>query len=243
MILNNIGDAGQVKRKVYQRRLPENPNKDYYYIIRETDPRQSVLIEYGFIDNSKDINKLQSDLLNYAEGVVKAIADYTNIPYIKPGQTLPIPETPGDNTYIVQKGDTLWSIARQAGVSVDELKRINNLTSNTISIGQQLKLKEESEPIEDNIYIVQKGDSLWAIARKLGVNVNDLINYNNLSSTTISIGQQLQIPQTNQQYYTVQRGDTLYSIARRFNTTVDKIIEDNNLLSSMLSIGQQLIIR
>ncbi len=244
MILNNIGDAGQVKRKVYQRRLPENPNKDYYYIIRETDPRQSVLIEYGFIDNNKDLNKLKNNLLDYAEGVVKAVANYMNIPYFNPGQTLPnIPEKTEDDVYVVQKGDTLWSISRKTGVSVEQLKQINNLTSNTISIGQQLKLKKEGEPIEDNIYVVQKGDSLWAIARKLGINVNDLINYNNLTSTTISIGQQLQIPQTNQEYYTVQRGDTLYSIARRFNTTVDKIIEDNNLLSSMLSIGQQLIIR
>ena len=240
MILNNIGDAGQVKRKVYQRRLPENPNKDYYYIIRETDPRQSLLIEYGFIDNNKDLNKLQNNLLNYAEGVVKAVADYINIPYFNPGQTIP-EEPQEENIYIVQKGDTLWSIARKTGLTVDELKEINNLTSNTISIGQQLKL--EKEPIEQNIYIVQKGDSLWAIARKLGVNVNDLINYNNLTSTTIGIGQQLKIPQTNQEYYTVQRGDTLYSIARRFNTTVDKIIQDNNLLSSMLSIGQQLVIK
>lgn len=242
MILNNIREKGQIKRRVYQRRLPENPNKDYYYIIRETDPRQSLLIEYGFIDNNKDLNKLQNNLLNYAEGVVKAVADYINIPYFNPGQTIP-EEPQEENIYIVQKGDTLWSIARKTGLTVDELKEINNLTSNTISIGQQLKLEKEKEPIEENIYIVQKGDSLWAIARKLGINVNDLINYNNLTSTTIGIGQQLKIPQTNQEYYTVQRGDTLYSIARRFNTTVDKIIQDNNLLSSMLSIGQQLVIK
>lgn len=242
MILDNIGDAGQIKRRVYQRRLPENPNKDYYYIIRETDPRQSLLIEYGFIDNAKDLAKLQNNILNYAEGVVKAVSDYTNNPYVAPGQTIPDNNETPENVYIVQRGDTLWSIARKAGISVDELKRINNLTSNTISIGQQLKLTEDNNNSE-NIYVVQKGDSLWAIARRLGINVNDLIDYNNLTNTTISIGQELKIPVTNQEYYIVQRGDTLYSIARRYNTTVDKIIKDNNLLSSMLSIGQQLIIK
>ena len=160
MILDNIGDAGQIKRRVYQRRLPENPNKDYYYIIRETDPRQSLLIEYGFIDNAKDLAKLQNNILDYAEGVVKAVSDYTNTPYVAPGQTIPGGNKTPENVYIVQRGDTLWSIARKAGISVDELKRINNLTSNTISIGQQLKLTEDNNNLED-IYIVQKGDTIF----------------------------------------------------------------------------------
>ena len=75
MILDNIGEAGQKKRKVYQRRLPEDPSKDYYYIIRETSPMESVLVEYGFIDNSADQKKLQNNLEDYVEGVVKAIAE------------------------------------------------------------------------------------------------------------------------------------------------------------------------
>lgn len=69
-ILTSIGEAGQIMRKYYQRRLPENPNKDYYYIIRETSPMQSLLVEYGFIDNAKDQVKLQNDLLSYVEAVV-----------------------------------------------------------------------------------------------------------------------------------------------------------------------------
>ena len=72
-ILTSIGEAGQIMRKYYQRRLPENPNKDYYYIIRETSPMQSLLVEYGFIDNAKDQVKLQNDLLGYVEAVVKAV--------------------------------------------------------------------------------------------------------------------------------------------------------------------------
>ena len=101
MALENIGDAGQKMRKIYQRRLPEDPSKDYYYIIRETSPMQSLLVEYGFIDNSADQKKLQNNLTDYVEGVVKAIADYGGYTYTPPGMS-------NKDTYIVQKGDTIF---------------------------------------------------------------------------------------------------------------------------------------
>lgn len=99
-ILEEIGAAGQIMRKYYQRRLPEDPSKDYYYIIRETAPMQSLLVEYGFIDNAKDRVKLENDLLNYVEGVVRAIAEYANVPYTGPGGS--------SGFYTVQKGDTIF---------------------------------------------------------------------------------------------------------------------------------------
>ena len=188
MVLNNIGDEGQIKRKVYQRRLPEDPSKDYYYIIRETDPAESILVEYGFIDNQKDLNKLQNKLTDYAEGVVKAIANYTNTPYTPPGQS----STEG-NYYIVAKGDTLWSIANKYGITVDELINYNNLPSSTISIGQELKIPT-GEVANPTTYTVQSGDTLWSISRKYNVSVNDIIQANNLSSSVLQIGQTLIIP-------------------------------------------------
>ena len=65
MILEEIGNAGQKMRGTFQRRLPENPSKDYYYIMRDTPNTQSLLIEYGFIDNANDVKKLQNNLLDY----------------------------------------------------------------------------------------------------------------------------------------------------------------------------------
>ena len=60
MALDYIGEAGQIKRKAYQRRLPENPSLDYYYIIRDTGNAESILIEYGFISNTSDLEKINS---------------------------------------------------------------------------------------------------------------------------------------------------------------------------------------
>ncbi len=240
MVLDNIGSAGQIKRKAYQRRLPENPNKDYYYIIRETSPDESILIEYGFIDNAKDLAKLQNNLDDYAEGVVKAIADYIGKPYSPPGG---VPNVPS-GIYTVSKGDTLYGIANKYGISVNELKALNNLNSDIISIGQQLKVPSTGN---NETYRVVKGDSLWSIARKYNVSVEDLINANNLDNLTIYVGQELIIPTGGVVdkptiTHTVVKGDTLWSLARRYNTTVDDIIRINNLTSSLLSLGQQLII-
>ena len=252
-ILENIGKNGQKIRKVYQRRLPENPTKDYYYIIRQTEPLQSLLVEYGFIDNPNDSKKLQNNLLNYVEGVVKAIADYANVPYTSPIDTTPVDE----NLYIVKKGDTLYSIAKTLNTTVDELKKVNNLTNNTLSIGQQLLVpgyydnKEESNYKQ---YIVQPGDTLYKIALNNNITVDELKNINNLTSNILSINQILNIPekkddneegnqeQENLNIYTVQPGDTLYKIALNNNITVDELKRINNLDNNTLSIGQQLVL-
>lgn len=248
-ILENIGNYGQKKRKVYQRRLPENPTKDYYYIIRQTEPLQSILLEYGFIDNTNDARKLQNNLLDYVEGTVKAIADYANVPYKAPSDNN---SNIDENVYIVKAGDTLYSIARRLNTTVDELKSINGLTNNTLSIGQQLLIPGyyDNEPeVSYKQYIVQPGDTLYKIALNNNTTVDELKSINNLTSNTLSINQELNIPVTNDSeetidtnIYTVQPGDTLYKIAQNYNTTVDELKRLNNLVSNILSIGQQLIL-
>lgn len=141
-----------------------------------------------------------------------------------------------NNTYKVVKGDTLYSIARRFNTSVDEIKKLNNLSSNTLSIGQVLKIPSNNV----TTYTVVKGDTLYSIARKFNTSVNEIKRFNNLGTDTLSIGQILKIPSNNMISYTVVKGDTLYSIARKFNTSVDEIKRLNNLSSNTLSIGQVL---
>lgn len=231
-------------RKYYQRRLPEDPSKDYYFIQRLTGKTQPVLIEYGFIDNVKDLNKLKNNLLDYGEAVVRAVANYTGTKYTPP--------VTDENTYIVQRGDTLYSIANKYGVTIAELKRANNLTSNFLNIGQQLTIPSNTPPESNEYvtYIVEKGDNLYSIANEFDVTVDDIVKYNNLNSNILSIGQKLLIPidekidekPTGNQYYTVQRNDSLYSIARKFNTTIDELIKLNNLTTTVLQIGDKLLV-
>lgn len=257
LALDYIGDAGQTKRRVYQRRLPENPNKDYYYIIRETSPAESLLVEYGFIDNSKDAQKLQNNITSYAEGVVKAIAEYTNTPYTKEQTT--------DSFYVVKKGDTIYKVSRQFNIPVAEIKRINNLNSDLLSIGQILYLQENLTSDNYKTYTVKRGDSLWSIARENNTTVNDIKNLNGLTSDNLIVGQQILIPLSisdsdemgptiptsptgpistpsvdNYIIYEVRKGDSLWKIANNNNTTVDELIKLNNLDNLTLQIGEKI---
>ena len=92
---------------------------------RNTGDVQSLTVEYGFLDNAKDAEKLKNNWPRYVDAVVDAVMEYIGL-------------TPSQNTYTVQSGDNLYSIARKYNTTVDEIKRKNNLTSNNLSIGQIL---------------------------------------------------------------------------------------------------------
>ncbi len=239
-ILQALGNAGQKMRKFYQRRLPSNPSRDYYFIHRETgNNTQPVIVEYGFIDNPTDLLKLQNNYKKYVDAVVDAVITTANGGTVS---SLPL----GDNYYVVKSGDSLWSISNRYGVSVNDIKSLNNLTSNNLSIGQVLEIPSNNDNSSNsNTYIVKSGDSLWNIANRFGTTVNELKALNNLTSNNLSIGQVLEIPSSNDNSsnsntYIVKSGDSLWNIANRFGTTVNELKALNNLTSNNLSIGQVL---
>ena len=234
LILSNIKESGQKIRKTYQRRLPENPNLDYYYILRDTGNTTPLLIEYGFIDNINDSNRLKNNLNDYVEGVVKALTEYLNYPYTPPNEV--------KEYYTVEKNDTLYSISRRFNIPINKLIEINNLNSDILSIGQILYLEEKPNNDYDT-YTVVKGDSLWGISRKFNIRVNELIELNNLTDNIITIGQELLVPKQIDNTYIVEKGDTLWSIAKKNNITVNELKELNNLTNNTISIGQILKIK
>ena len=235
-ILENIGAAGQETRKYYQRRLPSDTSKDYYFIHRNTGNLEPLIVEYGFIDDTKDVEFLKENYKELAEAVISAVANYIGVPYIPPEEIT-------TNTYVVQKGDSLYSIANKLGTTVSELKKENNLTSNTLQIGEVLRIPtKEIYEGEENVYIVQKGDTLYSVAMANNTTVDELKRINNLTSNILSTGQLLKIPSAllPESTYIVKKGDSLYSIANKYNTTVDELKRINNLTSNILSIGQVL---
>ena len=242
-ILDELEKQGQLVRKYYQRRLPSDYNKDYYYMLRNTPNTEALIVEYGFLDNASDANKLKNNYKKYAEAVVKAVTEYAGYKYVP---------LAGSDYYVVKKGDTLWSIAKAYGIPVEKLKSLNNLTSNNLTIGDSLIVKDSSEKNDssssaDNnkYYIVKKGDSLYSIARRNNMTVDELKSLNNLTSNILSIGQRLVISSSSNvpnNVYVVKKGDTLWSIANNFNVSVNDLKNANNKSNNSLSIGEQLII-
>lgn len=226
-------NAGQNVRKYYQRRLPSNPVKDYYYIMRDTPNNETVIVEYGFADTISDANLIKNDWEKLAEAVTKAIVEYAGGKYVAPL---------GSNYYTVKSGDSLWSISRKFGVTVNELKEANNLSSNLLSVGQNLIIPGKKNNTSSNEYVVKKGDTLYGIANKYNVSVDNLKSYNNLSTDSLSIGQIIKIPdnKVNSNEYVVKSGDNLYSISRKYGVSVDELMSVNNLKSTVLSVGQVL---
>ena len=221
LIFSNLENNGISVNKYYQRRLPTNTKYDYYSIIKDTNPNETIIIEYGDADNYKQVVDI----------IVKSIIEYLAL----------------SDTYKVKSGDTLYSIAKKYNISVNELKELNNLKNNNITVGQVLKIKSNipsEEVTEKNYYIVKSGDTLYSIAKKYNTTVDEIKKLNNLKSNNLSIGMELKIKEepssTNYIDYVVKSGDNLYSIAKKYNTTVDEIKKLNGLTSNLLNIGMTL---
>ena len=235
-LANNLSNIGLEISKYYQLRNPSNTALDDDYLINNTKNNQTLLIYLGNENSNDDISFIKNNYEKIGEAIVKSIANYAGVSYY------PI----DDNYYVVQKGDSLWSISSKLGISVSDIKKSNNLSSNNLSIGQVLiipskKSDDEESNADENVYVVKKGDSLWLIAKNYNTSVDEIKRLNNLSSNTLSIGQRLKIPNaitSNEITYTVKKGDSLWLIANRYDTTVNAIKDKNGLTSNNLSIGQ-----
>ena len=167
------------------------------------------------------------------------------------------PAMAAGQVHVVQRGETLWSIAARYGTSANAVAQANGISNwNLIYAGQRLTIPSggSSGAASGSTYTVQPGDTLSGIAARYGTSVAALVQRNGLASANyIYPGQRLIISGAGSSggssggaaggTYVVQRGDTLAAIGARYGTTVSAIVRANGIANpSLIVAGQRLTI-
>lgn len=159
----------------------------------------------------------------------------------------------------VDQGETLFSLSRRYGCSIDDILSYNKDADAGLDIGQILRIPYVPHaPVSVNAsgstHTVNPGETLFSISRQYSVTVDDLKQWNNLTDNAISVGQVLVIHQPVMTtsatpfnglatVHTVMQGETLYGISKQFNVSVSDLMEWNHLTSNALNVGQTLYLR
>ena len=172
-----------------------------YHRVRRGDTLGGIADKYGVsVAAIKSANKIRSTTIHPGQELLIAAApkgmQLASYEEEKPARS----RAPSDK-HIVRRGDTLWSIAKTHGVSMDRLVNSNGLDrSGTLSIGQVLSIPgtarlattDSSSVARSTTYVVRRGDSLSTIATKFRVGLTDLLGWNNLTKrSVIKPGQRL----------------------------------------------------
>ncbi len=186
------------------------------------------------------------------EVIAKANPD-VNLAQIIPGDRLRLPFPPRcrGTIYIVRRGDTLASIAREFNTTEAALRRENPFL-NLIGVRPGLPLcipAPQPRPCPGFFYTITAGDTLFSIAARFNTTVQAILRANpGLDPNRLFIGQQICIPTSQPPVcpgfiYTIALGDTLFTLATRFNTTVQAILQANPELDpNRLFVGQRICI-
>jgi membrane-bound lytic murein transglycosylase D len=260
--VNEVTNSTPTTEIIYEK--PAKPAKTYKYekVVTFKDVTKNYKVRKG--DNLGEIsekfnvsvadlkkwNKLRSN--NVVVGKeLKIISNEKVVTTVrKPIKTDRIDELEkASNYYTVQKGDNLSTIAKRNNVTVEELREWNNLDNNTVQLETKLKVADIAHNNEDSAeettsksevrnveYTVQRGDFLGSIAKKHGVAISDLKEWNNINDNTVVAGEKLVVgkklildknqknivaekqTKTNkavaqkEKVYQVRRGDSLFSI-------------------------------
>lgn len=205
--------------------------------------------------------------------------------------------TASGTKYTVKAGDSVWSVSNKYGITMAQLIQWNNIQNNFIYPGQQLTVSNsgstnsassntDSSANTNNsssantgssssqgTYTVKAGESVWSVANKNGITMNQLIEWNNIKNNFIYPGQQLIVkggnsvntntgsttsaakpntPNTSattstsssgNTMYTVKAGESVWSVANKHHITMDQLIEWNNIKNNFIYPGQQVIVK
>jgi LysM repeat protein len=278
-----------------QSSTPSTPNKNTdsegTYTVQSGDSVWLVADKHGMtMDELIRLNGIQDNFIYPGQTltVAKGGSTSTNQSNQSNTTTTPNSNTASQGTYTVKSGDSVWLVADKHGMSMDELVRLNGIQDNFIYPGQTLNVAKgnsaststptPSTPSKANTggqgtYTVQSGDSVWSVADKHGMTMDELIRLNGIQDNFIYPGQTLtvskgdstsanqssqpsqsttpttptqpSVSQTNNNTdkYTVQSGESVWLIADKFGITIDELCSWNNIQNNFIYPGQTLIVK
>ncbi|WP_299364174.1 LysM peptidoglycan-binding domain-containing protein [Winogradskyella sp.] len=203
-------DSLVVRKQVIKDSIVTNLESDFH-TVKDKETLLDIANKYGTtLTELKRLNNLETTLVN--KGQIIRLRDIDlemekGLSEIKDSE-VPEPEiskNPSNETiynksssdfHTVEKGQTLYSLAKLYGLTVNDLKRYNGLTSNLIKTGQELRIANfDAQAIQEqsSVWTVVKGDTLYSIAKKNGLTVDELKRINKLTSNLIFVGQKLQL--------------------------------------------------
>ena len=158
-------------------------------------------------------------------------------------------------THRVLKGDSLWKIAEEFDTEVNVLKKVNYLSSNVLSLNQELLIplsnSQNQTFIPYQAHIISEGDTLWNLGIQYKISPAEIAKNNGLRmNSPLTIGKELNIGNKNIYrtinskkrtiLYSVKQGDSLYRIADIFNIEISDIRNINGLANNEIKPGQVL---
>lgn len=173
---SNILQVGQIL-KLPTSLVEETIPGDYLiYTIKKGDNLYSIAKNYNItLDELINFNQQGSTLLHIGEQLLIPINNQTN----------------NNIQYIIKPGDTLYNIAKRYNTNVDEIKRINNLNTNMLKIGETILIPGTSNY---QTYVIRTNDTLEGIALRYNTTIEDIMKANNLLTDDVTVGQIILIP-------------------------------------------------
>jgi LysM repeat protein len=166
----------------------------------------------------------------------------------------------------VEEKETLYSLSRRYRTTVDDILQLNPDAKDGLEIGEILKVPFNKSNVASNtttpggVHIVKEKETLYSISRMYDVSIDDVKEWNNMTSNSLSLGQELIIKKMNTQpvttekatitpVMTTQKGvhqvapkETMFSISKQYNVSIDEIRKWNNLDGNDLKVGQLIFV-
>jgi N-acetylmuramoyl-L-alanine amidase len=200
-----VFNASILLAKTKSSNLSKNPSQEYiYHTVRRGETLEGIARRYGVsVSEIRKWNKLGRGKVKVGQRLIVGVKEVKEEEKVKK-EAIKKEEAKEEAIYhIVKRGETLDKIAKKYGISVKELKELNNLKSNKVYVGQRLIIKKEekieakktkAEKISEKEYIyhtVRRGETLEGIARRYGVSVSEIRKWNKLGRGKVKVGQRL----------------------------------------------------